>query len=31
MLHDKFGVGWMFNCELNKTEESTGKNLDITD
>jgi PhnB protein len=31
MLHDKFGVGWMFNCELKKAEESTGKNLDITD
>jgi Uncharacterized protein conserved in bacteria len=31
MLHDKFGVGWMFNCDLKKQEESTGKNLDITD
>ena len=31
MLHDKFGIGWMFNCELKKAEEDTGKNLDITD
>lgn len=30
MLQDKFGVGWMFNCELKKAEGDTGKNLDIT-
>ena len=31
MLKDKFGVGWMFNCELKKDESTgTGKNLDIT-
>ena len=30
MLIDKFGVSWMFNCELKKTEDNTGKNLDIT-
>lgn len=29
MLKDKFGVGWMFNCEL-QNSEGTGKNLDIT-
>lgn len=34
MLIDKFGVSWMFNCELKKAEQSSsdepGKTLDIT-
>ena len=31
MLQDKFGVNWMFNCELKNVETAdTGKNLDIT-
>ncbi|MDB5221659.1 MAG: hypothetical protein JWN83_326 [Chitinophagaceae bacterium] len=30
MLKDKFGIGWMLNCELKKEENNTGKNLDIT-
>lgn len=32
MLHDKFGIGWMFNCELkNQENKSEDKTLDITD
>lgn len=30
MLQDKFGISWMFNCQLKKAEESNDKNLDIT-
>lgn len=30
MLQDKFGINWMFNCELKKSADDTGKNLDIT-
>ena len=32
MLQDKFGVGWMFNCELKKPEDSSKPDhtLDIT-
>ena len=32
MLKDKYGVGWMFNCELKKTEAEgvADKTLDIT-
>ncbi len=31
MLTDKFGINWMFNCELKKEDgESTDKTLDIT-
>jgi PhnB protein len=30
MLQDKFGISWMFNCELEKAEGNTGKNSDIT-
>ena len=26
MLKDKFGIGWMFNCELEKAGGSTAKN-----
>lgn len=29
MLIDKFGISWMFNCELKKNEGPTGKTLDI--
>ncbi len=35
MLQDKFGVSWMFNCELKKADglsaDQLGKTLDITD
>ena len=31
MLQDKFGVGWMFNCELKKPETNQTATLDITD
>lgn len=30
MLQDRFGINWMFNCELKKAESVSGKNLDIT-
>ncbi len=30
MLTDKFGINWMFNCELKKDKEQEDKNLDIT-
>ena len=30
MLKDKFGIGWMFNCEAKNEEEHEAKNLDIT-
>ena len=30
MLIDKFGVSWMFNCELKKPEEAQTATLDIT-
>ncbi len=30
MLKDKFGVSWMFNCELKKPEEAQTATLDIT-
>lgn len=29
MLQDKFGISWMFNCELKKSEPGTGKNLEV--
>ena len=31
MLKDKFGIGWMFNCEVKKPEAEQSKTLDITD
>ena len=31
MLKDKYGVGWMFNCELKKSAEAQKETLDITD
>jgi PhnB protein len=31
MLQDKYGVGWMFNCELKKTDSDQKPTLDITD
>ena len=31
MLKDKYGVGWMFNCELKNPEEVQKATLDITD
>lgn len=30
MLKDKFGIGWMFNCELKKDEPVKNDTLDIT-
>ena len=29
MLKDKFGIGWMFNCELKKSEDPKKETLDI--
>lgn len=31
MLKDKFGIGWMFNCELKKDGATKNETLDITD
>ena len=30
MLKDKFGIGWMFNCEFKKEEVTKNETLDIT-
>jgi len=30
MLKDKFGIGWMFNCEFKKEEVQKNETLDIT-
>jgi PhnB protein len=30
MLKDKYGIGWMFNCELKKRVAHEAENLDIT-
>lgn len=30
MLKDKYGIGWMFNCELKKPEGQQSETLDIT-
>ncbi len=31
MLKDKYGIGWMFNCELKKPDAQQAETLDITD